>query len=115
MKFEKVFKTVDNSESGEFVEFLTDDARFRFANLPVVQGRENIKAFLDEFFKSIDHTGHSDLREWQSGETWFVTGQVTYFRHDGSSLKVPFCNQFNMKGDKIDDYLIFVDNSQLYR
>lgn len=114
MRFEKVFKAVDSSNAKEFNSFLTENAQFRFANLPVVQGRQNIQAFLEDFFKSIDHAEHTNLQEYQCDGTWFVTGRVTYFRHDGSSLKVPFCNQIETDGDKISEYLIFVDNSQLY-
>lgn len=115
LKFKEVFKAVDNSDTQKFLSFLTEDAVFRFANMPAVEGTKNIGDFLQQFFESIDHTEHSDLQEWNSGNTWFTTGMVEYTRHDGSTLKVPFCNQFNLEGEKIKDYLIFVDNSELYK
>jgi len=39
---------------------------------------------------------------------------VTYTRHDGSVLTVPFANVFEMRGDKIAAYRIYVDNSLLF-
>jgi ketosteroid isomerase-like protein len=116
LKFQEVFQSVDNSDTRKFLSFLSEDAVFRFANLPEVKGKKDIGAFLDNFFSSIDHTTHSNLSEWQIGDTWFITGTVTYTRKDGTELSVPFANQFNLtKDDKIKDYLIFVDNSELYQ
>ena len=45
---------------------------------------------------------------------WFATGFVTYTRTDSSTLTVPFCNVLNLVGDQIKEYLIFIDNSQLF-
>jgi limonene-1,2-epoxide hydrolase len=39
---------------------------------------------------------------------------VTYTRHNGSSLSVPFANVFELKGDKIASYRIYIDNSALF-
>jgi hypothetical protein len=41
-------------------------------------------------------------------------GTVTYTRHDSSTLTVPFANIFKVHGELIDEYLIFIDVSQLY-
>ena len=45
----------------------------------------------------------------------FATGRVTYTRHDDSTLQVPFSVILKMQGDLIDEYLIFVDTSELYK
>ena len=42
-------------------------------------------------------------------------GNVTYTRLDGSTLSVDFSNTFRLNGNKIKDYLIFIDNSDLYK
>jgi len=39
---------------------------------------------------------------------------VTYTRHDGTNLTLPFVNVFAMRGDLIQDYLIYIDATPLY-
>jgi hypothetical protein len=39
---------------------------------------------------------------------------VTYTRHDGSILTVPFADVFLMAGDKVRDYRVYMDASALY-
>jgi hypothetical protein len=39
---------------------------------------------------------------------------VTYTRHDGSTLRVPFANVFKVDAGLVAEYLIFVDVSRLY-
>ncbi len=115
LRFEKLFKAIDASDTESFLSFLSDDAVFKFGNLQPVPGKDNIRAFLDGFFKSIDHTVHSDIKEYNTGSVWFTTGNVEYTRKDSSTLAVPFCNKFEMnEGDMIQRYEIFVDNSELF-
>lgn len=116
LKFDRLFKAIDASDTNEFLSFLSEDAAFKFGNLEPVSGKQNIGPFLQGFFGSIDHTVHSELSEYQVGNIWFSTGMVEYTRKDGSKLTVPFCNKFEMDGnDLIRKYEIFVDNSELYQ
>lgn len=111
----QVFDAIDQFDSGRFVSFMTDDAVFRFGNMPAVEGRSQIEAFVDGFFKSIKAIRHDQLEVWEAEGVWLMNGRVTYTRHDDSTLAVFFANTFKMKGDKIRDYFIFVDTSALYQ
>jgi hypothetical protein len=110
-----VFRNVDKNDSRAFVEAMTEDGAFRFANNPAVEGRENIFQFLEGFFGSIKGLKHTNLEYWYQDDNWFVTGDVTYIRHDESTLEAKFANVFKMKGDLIDQYLVYVDASELYK
>jgi ketosteroid isomerase-like protein len=116
LRFKKLFQSIDQSDTETFLTFLDENGIFKFGNLPAVEGKDSIREFLNQFFTSIDHTDHKNIEEFQSGNNWFTTGEVEYTRKDGSKLKVPFCNKFEMNGgDKIKKYEIFVDNSELYK
>jgi hypothetical protein len=41
-------------------------------------------------------------------------GEVTYTRHDGSRLSVPFANIFKLDGTRVREYLVFADVSPLW-
>jgi hypothetical protein len=51
---------------------------------------------------------------WQAEDAVICRGEVTYIRHDGSTLTVPFANVFRMDGDKVRDYRIYMDASALF-
>jgi ketosteroid isomerase-like protein len=110
----QMYKAIDAKSGVGMCEFVTDDATFKFANLPAVEGKNNIIAFLDGFFQSIKAIKHTGLEYWNIGNNWFVTGLVTYTRHNDTTLPVPFAVHLKMRENLIRDYLIFVDASQLY-
>jgi len=41
-------------------------------------------------------------------------GEVTYTRHDGSRVTLPFANVFRLRDDLISEYLIYADLAPLY-
>ena len=110
-----LFNAIDNSDVATFLTFLDNDANFKFANMPVVKGKKEIGEFLEGFFNSIKSLKHKNLEIYELEGIRFINGNVTYTRHDDSTLSVDYSNTFKLKGDKIFDYLIFVDNSELYK
>lgn len=48
----KLFNAIDNMDAEAFASFLTQDASFKFANAPVVSGRENIRKAVSQFFSA---------------------------------------------------------------
>jgi ketosteroid isomerase-like protein len=110
----RLFNAIDTADTETFVSFLSDDAVFRFGNMPAVEGKDNIRQFLNNWFPTIAGVAHDQIEIWEADGVRIMNGRVTYTRHDGSQLSVYFANTFKMKGDKVKDYLIFVDTSQLY-
>lgn len=110
----ELFNTIDRMETTRFVQFLTPEGSFRFGNFPAVVGRTNIAQTVDNFFNSISGLKHTIQDIISSGDKVAITGQVTYTRQDGSTLTVPFCNVFTLKGEEIHQYDIYIDISPLY-
>ena len=110
-----LFKAIDAFDTRKFASYLDDNANFRFANIPVVTGRNNIFDFVAGFFQGIKAISHKNLEFWELEGIRFVNGNVTYTRHDNSTLSVDFSNTFKLEGDKIKEYRIFIDNSELFR
>ena len=84
-------------------------------NNRVITGKNNIFEFVAGFFQSIKAIRHKNLEVYELEGIRFVLGNVTYTRLDGSTLSVDFSNTFRLNGNKIKDYLIFIDNSELFR
>lgn len=110
----EMFRGIDSKDTERFLAFLTEDAQFRFGNAPPTLGSQNIAALLTGFFASIKALRHDVLNTWAVPNHVLCQGTVTYTRHDGSTLSVPFVDVFAMHGTLVKDYLIYVDASQLY-
>ncbi|MDT8392729.1 MAG: nuclear transport factor 2 family protein [Bacteroidales bacterium] len=110
----EMYSIVDAKDGAALAAMMTEDAIFRFANMPHVEGREGITSFLDTFYRSIKNIRHEQIEDWQLGDIRFATGIVNYTRHNNTVLRVPFAVKLKMQGRLISEYLIFVDASQLY-
>jgi ketosteroid isomerase-like protein len=105
---------IDRKDAKAFAGFLTPDATFRFGNNPAVAGRDAIEAAVGDFFEAIKRVSHDLENQWSLPDAAICTGLVTYTRHDGSILQVPFANVMKLRPGGIHDYLICVDNSALF-
>jgi ketosteroid isomerase-like protein len=109
-----LFAAIDAQDGAAFVSFLTDDAVFRFGSAPPVQGRVAVQAAVESFFDSIAGLSHAVDRTLGDGDTVVCEGEVTYTRHDGGEVVVPFVDVFEYQGDLIAEYKIYIDISPLY-
>ena len=110
---EDLFKSIDGMDSDGFVSFLTDDAVFRWGGTPPAHGREVVHQVVTNvfgMFKALSHTVHG---VWVHPDAIFVQGEAAYTRLDDSVVELPFLNCFKMQGDKIKEYLIYLDPTPL--
>ncbi len=109
-----LFDAIDAKDAEAFVGYLADDAVFRFGSAPPVQGRDAIREAVDGFFATIaglSHVVHNALAE---DATLVCEGEVTYTRHDGSQVTLPFTDVFEYQGELITHYKIYMDIGPLY-
>jgi len=111
---EKIGKTIDAKDSVGFANFLTEDGIFRFGNQPDVKGRKAVADYVAAFFGMIKSSEHEIVNFWQQGDCIIWQGKVLYTRLDEKKITVNFCNIFYMKGELIEQYLIYIDNAPLF-
>ena len=109
-----LFAAIDRKDTASFVAALTDDAVFRFGSAPPVQGREAIAAAVDGFLGSVAGLSHTLSKVLWDGDTQVCEGEVTYERHDGSKVTLPFTDVFEYSGDLVAHYKIYMDIGPLY-
>ena len=98
-----LFAAIDSKDTTAFLDFLTEDARFRFGSAPAVSGRQAIADAVGGFFESIAGLEHRVDMATREGSTLVCEGEVTYTRHDGSKIALPFADVFGMNGERIAD------------
>ncbi len=109
-----LFAAIDDKDADGFVSHLTEDASFRFGSAPAAVGRDAIRDGVSAFFESIAGLSHRVDRIVAQGATLITEGLVTYDRHDGRSVEIPFVDVFEVDGQLIDDYRIYIDIGPLY-
>ncbi len=109
-----LFRSIDAMDADRFASFLTRDAVFRFGNGPEVRGSDAIRATVAGFFGMIAGLEHRITDTWSQPGTVICRGEVTYTRKDGTKLTVPFADVFEMRGDQVGDYRIYMDVSALF-
>ena len=108
-----LFAAIDEMDADRFVSFLSEDAKFRYGSNPQVVGREDIRAYVEQFFGMFDGLRHELYGSWSHPDAVFVQGEVTYITHEGKKIPLPFLNCFKMKDEKIGEYLIYIDPTLL--
>jgi uncharacterized protein (TIGR02246 family) len=109
-----LFQALDAFDANTFASFLAEDATFIFGNAEPVRGKSTIRDGVAAFFTSIAAIRHDVIDTWAVPDAIVSRGVVTYTRHSGTQLQVPFANIFKLKNERIHEYLIYVDNTQLY-
>ena len=109
-----LFAAIDARDTAAFVEHLTPDASFRFGSAPAVSGRDAVGEAVDGFFATIAGLSHRVTASMVDGDTLVCEGDVTYTRHDASTITLPFVDVFELDDGLIADYKIYMDINSLY-
>lgn len=109
-----LFASIDEKNTERFLRFLTDDATFRFGSAEPATGKAGIREAVDGFFSTIAGCRHVLDTVLADDGTLICEGEVTYTRHDGSEITLPFANIFEYSGDLISHYKIYADAARLY-
>ena len=109
-----LFAAIDAMDVARFADFLTEDAVFRFGNAAPVCGKTAVREAVAGLFASVKGLRHTVRASWTHPDGLVMHGEVTYTRHDGSQLTVPFANVFGLRGTLVREYLIFADVSPLW-
>jgi len=114
IQFEKLFASIDAMDTESFLSFIAEDATFRFGSTPPVQGQVAIQAAVENFFASFAALRHDLQRLVADGDAVVCEGEVTYTRHDGNNITLPFANIFEVDGGLISVYRIYIDIAPLF-
>lgn len=109
-----LFSSIDEKNVERFLRFLTDDAIFRFGSAAPVEGQEEIREAIVDFFGTIAGSKHVLGKMLADNGTLVCEGEVTYTRHDDSEITLPFANVFEFEGELISHYKIYADAGPLY-
>ena len=103
------YRLVDAAEVDRYVEDFAPGVRLRFANNPVVVGREAARAALARGHAHHD-MAHTIVGCFESGATVTLEFEVAYTFRDGSQATVPSCAVIHRDADgRFDDVRIYLE------
>jgi ketosteroid isomerase-like protein len=105
--------SIDGMDADRFVSFLTGDAIFRYGSNPPVEGKGAVREAVAGVFSMFRALTHTLEGVWAHPDAVFVQGTVQYTMHDGSAVSLPFVDCFKMDGEKIREFLIYIDPTPL--
>ena len=108
-----LYQYVDNKDINALAECLSEKVKFRIGNYDMLQGKEAVLQANTAFFTSISSMRHQITTTWVQDQDIICHGQVHYVRLDNSTHTVPFATVLQLHQGKIDNYLVFVDLSEL--
>jgi ketosteroid isomerase-like protein len=107
-----VFATMDVGDVDAMVAHMTDDVSTQFGNQPEVSGKTAFRELFKQVGQAISGLHHEVLELWHAVEDfdiWVVRLNVSYRLLNGSTVTLPCCNVFRMRGDRICEYRVYVD------
>lgn len=109
----ELYKFVDNLDVEGVGSLLSKDVRFKFSNYDELNGIDAVLDSNRNFFTGIQAMKHTIEKIWEVESDLICHGRVDYTRHDGSHYSAFFATVLKVERNKITDYLIFADVSEL--
>ena len=109
----EIFKSIDEMDADTFVSFLSEDAVFRYGSQDAVEGKDAIREYVAHFFTMVRGLTHTLTDTWEGEGSLAVRGDVTYQKHDGGEVTIPFVDVMRFGDDGIREYLIHIDPAPL--
>jgi ketosteroid isomerase-like protein len=100
-----------DTDIAAFFDFFTDKTVFRMANSDAVVGKDEIMAWVGRYLGSVAGMRHEILEEFYNEDTAALRVEVTYTMRSGASFTLPAITRTRIRGDKVVEYLIYMDPS----
>ncbi len=107
----EMFAALDRGSVPALFPYLHEDVTWRFASYPLATGRDSFAsawAAMSGHIKALSHVIHA---VWSQDDVIFCHGDVSYHLVDAPTVTAPFANVLRLRGDRISEYLIYVDAS----
>ncbi len=85
-----------------------------FASYPLVHGLEGVRGMIAPVFAGVAGMRHRRVGLWIHDDATLARGEVTYKRHDKSTVAIPFMTYFQFADERIQYTYVYIDVAPLY-
>ena len=107
-----VFATMDSGDLDGMIEHMTDDVTTQFGNNAEICGKAAFRGLFNWVGQAISGLHHDVVDLWHAVEdfdVWVAQLSVSYRLLDGTTVTLPCCNVFRMRGDLVCEYRVYID------
>lgn len=106
--------SIDALDMDRFLSFFAPDCTMGFGSYPLVHGLEGVRAMIAPVFAGVAGMRHQRLGLWIDDDATVARGEVTYTRHDRSTVTIPFMTHFVFAEGRIRSTHVYIDIAPLY-
>ena len=113
----QMYAASDSGDVEGLLERLDDDIVLVFSNSEPVHGKEAVKSTAGQVTTKLKGVRHEIHELWSAAEDADVIiarMTVHYTRFDGTTVSLPCCNVYRMKGDLIGEYRVYMDITPVF-
>jgi ketosteroid isomerase-like protein len=111
--YEEFYAAVDAMDAGAVTRQCTPDTTLRFANHPSAQGREQVRAALEQVWSTLGGLHHTITTVTEQGARAVVEAMVDYTRLDGSVVSIPAATAIERRDGLVAGQWVYVDVTPL--
>jgi ketosteroid isomerase-like protein len=109
------FRSADTGDIEAIAMWLSDDVEFRFANMPSVLGKANVKEGIGGFLKSLKSMKHEAVNLVESGDSASQQAIVTYTTFEDQTIALPVSTYLRRNTEGfVDRVWIYMDLGPLF-
>jgi ketosteroid isomerase-like protein len=111
----EMFAKFDRGDIEGWSQYLSDDAAFRMGSGTPVSGPQGARLVIGAILSVARDVRHELMDVWEVPQGVVVRGELSMNRiKDGRRINLPFCNVFDVKGQRIQRYMAHVDPSPIF-
>jgi ketosteroid isomerase-like protein len=108
------WQSIDALDMDRFLAFFAPDCTMGFGSYPLVHGLSGVRGMIAPVFAGVAGMRHQRLGLWSHEDATVARGEVTYTRHDRSTVTIPFMTHFEFAEGRIRSTHVYIDIAPLY-
>ena len=108
------WQSIDTLDMDRFLGYFAPDCTMGFGSYPLVQGLDGVRGMIAPVFAGVAGMRHQRLGLWVTDDATLARGEVTYTRHDQSTVTIPFMTYFVFAGERIRATHVYIDIAPLF-
>ena len=112
---ERYYAEMETNDPERYGAFYAEDMTLRFANSPVIHGRQAAVEAFRQVLGQVVSLHHDVVNAWEEDDGLVLFESVgTWHLRDGSSVSINAFSAFAVAGGLFTDQRIYVDNAPLF-
>ncbi|MGC5172751.1 nuclear transport factor 2 family protein [Microbacterium sp. DT81.1] len=112
---ENYYDAMETNDPARYSAYYAEDITLTFGNEAPIHGRQAVTEAFDGVLSRFRSLQHELVNVWSEAAGVVIFESIgTWNLHGGESVSVPACSVFTIRGDRLTDLRIYVDNGPVF-